>query len=238
MTTLCILNYMTPQEILDACTDKGVHLRINPDGRLTATPKRKLTDELLQEIKAQRPQIVELIEARDKEVEVLIDELPKEPPKPSIAEQIIEEAKRHGVQIVLDTPSIYGRLKCITEFETVSEVQAQIAGLPVEEPLRQRKQVPDVLRAPINNFRTELLAYLRQPYLPKLEPLPPEATPKQRSIWERMARPDNLMPDTRDNQVKIKKLLYGDQAEDPRLARRQQQLNEALPAVVLARRKG
>src|SRR5258708_35489753 len=80
---------------------------------------------------------------------------------------------------------------------------------------QQREQIPTALAAQIQNFRPELLQYLRAPYLPDPGPEPVD-NPRKRSIWERMARPDSMIPGARDNQARIKRLPFGDSrvAED------------------------
>ena len=85
---------MTPQETIDACSALSIRLRIAPDGKFTATPLRKVTQELREAIASNRAAIIELIEDRDGTGEELVIEPPPptEPPKPSIAETIIWKA--------------------------------------------------------------------------------------------------------------------------------------------------
>jgi hypothetical protein len=241
---------MTPQEIIDACLAKGVKLRINPtSGRLTAIPRRKLTDELLKLLREQRATLTELIEERDgggAEMEIT-DLPPEDPPKPCIAKQIIDECARRGIKLVLDQPNQYGMLKVITPWikrhndkgEPIPAIEipeAQSGLLPAAEYVgMQRAQIPADLLAPLNNFRTELLAYLRAPYIPLPPPEPADDAPKsERSIWERMAHPDNLLPNAKDNQKHVRDLLFGDMenSRNRELQQRQAMLNQALPMII------
>jgi hypothetical protein len=254
-----------PAEIVEACEKRGVKLRINPtDGKLTATPKRKVPADLLQEIRKCRADLIEFIEERDGGgQELTIDDLPPpEPAKPSIAETIISTAAAMGITITLDHPNAMGMIKVITPWVTrmVPDPKDVANGNPKDNPLpwvdappeisalidtatfpdadyvnMQRSQIPIELRMAIDNFRPELIAYLRAPYLPDPGPEPVD-NPAKRSIWERMARPDSNIPGARDNQKRIKQLLFGDHkaVEDRRAAQRRNMLDLALPTIVAA----
>jgi len=233
---------MTPQETIDACSEAGIRLRIAPDGKFTATPLSKVTQMLREEIGLNRSAIIELIEARDGTGEELVIEpapVP-DPPKPSIGRVIIDRAlNEFGIRLVLDTPNRWGRIRCITPFERVGEVPEGAKALLPESMhiVRNRTQVPAVLGALIVSFTPEILAELRAPFMPEPPPLPADATPKQRSLWERMAQPDNLTPGAADNQRRVRDLLFGTTGEDARATRRSQQLETVLPFVFAAKQR-
>jgi hypothetical protein len=224
----------TAEELVIACTEAGVRLRINPtDKKLTAIPYKTLAakPDLLEGLRRLRAEVYEFVNDRDGGTEITIEDLPPEaPPEPSVAEQIIAECKARGIKIGLDMPSSIGRLKCITPWEGLPDMAGRIADPDgsIEKAVagRQRSQLPQDLAVAITNNQRELLAHLRAPYMPKLEPLPENATKMQRSIWERIAQPDNLMPDAAANQERIKTLLFGDAVLDPRQLRRQAMINQ------------
>lgn len=237
---------MTAEEIVAAVEAKGVKLRINPtDGKLTATPRRKVSADLIDLLRKKRVEVIEFLEERDGGGAPLTieDVLPPEPPKPSIAEQLIAAAAMLGITIELDHPGPHGMLKITTPWIAHpaiarSDVITDGTVMPAEEYCnRQRSQIPTALAVQINNARAELIAHLRAPYLPKMEDLPADADPSKRSIWERLARPDNMMPGAVDNQKKIRKLLFGDEIvhQDRRRMHLQNQLDMALPTLIVAR---
>ena len=228
---------MSPSEIIDACNDKGVLLRVNPTtGSLTATPRRKLSSEMLAIISQNRAAIIEFIEARDNIGEVeIVEAAPPEPPQPSMGEKIVTQARAVGVRIKLDYPSAQGMMRIETDWESRPLEVPDIAeeGMPRPEYVaRQRKQVPSAMAAMINNYRDEILTFLRAPYMPA--PLPPGVEPAPRSIWARIARPDDLIPNARDNQRRIRQLLYGEHVDDKRAAARSQQWENVMPLVLSA----
>jgi hypothetical protein len=237
---------VTPAEIVAACEAIPVVLRINPtDNQLTATPRKNLTQQLLDELKQNRAAVIEFLIERDKgDGPITIEDVPPTPPPvPSVAEQLIERARTEfGVEFVLDHPGPNGMLKVITPWAKGRPVDAiaAIAGVDVKAVRRERTQIPQALLGPISEFRGALLAHLRAPYLPK-PPTMDEANPAQRSIWERIARPDNLMPGAKDNQKRINQLLMGDSsgaAGARREALRQQaRLNQVMPFLVNPGRK-
>ena len=226
---------MTPQETYDACSAAGVRLRINlTDNKLTATPKRKLTPILLQELENNRAAIIELIEDRDGigESQVIVEPPPPEPPQPSIAERIIAEADRQGFVIELDHPGPLGmvtvRPKRVRKIgipdAMIDDVGAKMILSPVP--------VPGALGAQIITYMKELVRHLRAPYIPAAPAAPVKMTSRKRSIWERMANPDNLLPDAEDNQKHVRELLFGPNVDAVAQARREQQFNAVFPFVV------
>lgn len=227
---------MTPEEIVNACLDKGVALRINPNGALTAIPKRKLSAELLRLLAENRTEVMQFVEERDGGGEELtIEAIPVDPPPVPMGQKIIDAAAKVGVLITLDIPSARGMMKIETEWDTSLEVPeaSKDMVLPDSEYVsRQRRQVPSALAALINNYRDEIMIVLRAPYLPP--PPPADTEPEKRSIWERMAYPDSLLPSAKDNQRKIRSLLYGDNVDDAMAQRRSAQLNSVLPLVLSA----
>jgi hypothetical protein len=235
---------MTAEEIVASVEAKGVRIRLNPaDGKLTATPLRKVPDDMREMLRKHRVEIIEFIEERDGGgIPLTIEDLPPPPPpKPSVAEQIIAIAlEQFDIKIELDHPGPQGLIKVTTPWLEhpgilVNKNVPNGVNMPSEEYVnRQRSQIPMALAAQITNSKQELLAYLRAPFLPKLEPLEPDADPSKRSIWERMARPDNMIPGAQDNQDRIRQLLFGDQQKqnDQRSASAQARLDMALPAIL------
>jgi len=242
---------MTPQEIVDACLEKGVKLRINStSGKLTAIPRRKLTEELLSLIREHRAPLIEFIEDRDGGAEITIDDLPPaDPPAPPIAAQIIERFAQRGFKIVLEPANRFGMLKVIAPWikrhdadgnaiPAIEIPEAQSGKLPAAEYVGlQRAQIPPDLLAVLSNheFREAVLAYLRAPHIPAPPPEPASDAPEsKRSLWERMAYPDNLMPNARDNQAHVRDLLYGDMdaARNRDIQRQQATLNQTLPMII------
>ncbi len=250
---------MKPEQIVDACEKRGVKLRINPDdGKLEAYPRRKVPQDLLIEIRKHRAELIEFVEARDGGGQALkIEDLPPpEPRKPSIAEQIIAAALAQGFVIRLDIPGPTGVIKVDAPWQKrmVPDPTDPHNGDPkkgkpwVEAPVielgeiagtampgadyvaQQRAQIPPVLAAQIQNYRPELLLFLRAPYLP--DPGPEPVEPKARSVWERYARPDRMIPDARSNQDRIKHLLTGNMPEDRHTAARRNQLDRAIPVIM------
>jgi hypothetical protein len=242
---------MTAEEIVTAVEAKGVVLRINPtDGKLTATPRKKVPADLLEQIRVNRVAVIEFIEARDKdEAPLTIDDLPPpEPPKPPVAEQLITAAwEQFRIKIELDHPGPQGMLKITTPWidhpgVMTSDVVIDGTKMPSEEYCnRQRSQIPTALAVQINNLRPELIAHLRAPHLPPPPPPVPGEDPKKRSIWERMARPDDMIPGAVDNQKRVRQLLFGDQQrqDDLRRASAQARFDMALPTLLAqAKSKG
>jgi hypothetical protein len=227
---------VTPEQIVTACLDKGVVLRINPDGALTAIPKRKLSDELLKLIAANRPEVRQFVQERDGGGEEMSLEAlaAPEPPPPSIGERIVVNAARVGVRIYLSEPTMRGTMRIETEWDRVLEVpDIAKAEMPAADYVgRQRKQVPTALAAIITTYKRDILEYLRAPYAP--EPPPEDAPPAVRSMWERLARPDSMLPNARDNQKHIRALLFGERADDIAAERRSQQLDQVMPLVIAA----
>lgn len=222
---------MSPAEILEEVTARGARLRLNAGG-FTITRKHKLTPELTQLIRDNRSAIIELLESGDSE-DVPLPQLAPEPPPVGIAERLIAHAREEfRVEVKLDHPQPWGRLLFVTPWDRPVEVPEGVKDdLPEKlHIVRNRTQVPAALGALLNTYREELLAYLRAPYIPKPPPLPPDATPQQRSIWERMAVPDSLVPNQSDNQARVKKLLFGD-ADGARAKRREQAFSNVLPFV-------
>jgi len=208
---------MTPIEVMEACKHARVKLRINADGRLTANPKRRLSDELLRELAANRPAIIEIIEARQLEAEGFVDDTPPPPPPPEqMGAQIIARAAAEGVEIFLDEPSRRGRLTVRTQMDPV---------------LNQPRQLPTWLQSALGTHQRDLLEVLRAPYYPPLDPSAPAA---QLSIWEKLA--GRVAPDIQDNQRLIKEFLTGAPAPDRKARRRQAALTEALPQRVITQR--
>lgn len=225
---------LTAPQVIDACTALGVKLRINPDKRLSAINAKKLTEGLRHDLRRLRSEIYELIEDRDGLAELTIEELPVvEPPVPTRAELIVARAAAQGIEISLDEPTPWGRLKCVTPWIKLPDMASRIALPDADvkrlEAMQQRAQVPQALAAEIENHRAELLEHFRARYRPPVEPPPPDATPIARSIWERIARPDNTLPNMQDNQARVKALLFGDAVIDPVALQRQAALNRALP---------
>jgi hypothetical protein len=224
----------TAKDLVDACEAAGIHLRINPQSKkLTAIPGKTLKgkQDLIDGLRRLRAEVYEFVNDRDGGTELAIEDLPPDlPPEPSIAEQIISACKERGIKIGLDTPSLIGRLKCITPWEEVPAMVGRIAdpegGIAKAVEGRQRSQLPRDLAVAIENNRRELLAHFRAPYQPKQEPLPENATPLQRSIWERIAQPDNLLPGVAENQERIKTLMFGSAVLNPQQLRRQAMINQ------------
>jgi hypothetical protein len=208
---------MTPREVIEACKVARVKLRINPDGRLTANPRRRLSDELVREINANRPAILEIIEARQKEAEGFVDDTPPPPPpEPPLGIQIITRAAAEGVEIFLDEPSQRGRMSVRTQMDPV---------------LKQPKQLPTWLQSALGTHQREILEVLRSPYYPPLDPSSPQA---QLSIWEKLA--GRVAPDIQENRRLIKDFLSGGPMPDQKTRRQQAALNEALPSRVIRQR--
>jgi hypothetical protein len=212
---------MEPQEILDTCKHLGVVLRIN-QGMLTANPKKRLNETLLREIKDNRAAIIEILEtqAQDEGDLVITEEAPAEPPKPNVAQQILRFAESQGVSITLDSPSPIGRIVCKTPIDPRF-------GMPM--PLEQK------LATLVMNHMAELTKELRAPYMPVLPARGSEEAAK-RSIWERMAVPDDLLPDESERTEMVRDLLMGGQ--DPGVhatsaaQRRNAALSEQLPTII------
>jgi len=205
--------HMTPQEVLDACEGLNIKVRINPDGRLTANPRRRVPDDLMRELKNNKAAIVELLEQlADGEGEIGDPAPAPEPPEPSMAEQILARAAAEGVEITLDEPSQRGRL---------------VANTQMDERINTRRQLPAWLQAAIPTYQKELLAHLRAPYYP---PPDPDMQPVVMSIWERMA--GRGAPTHQDNQRLINALLTGGPAPNIKAVRQGAALNQALPRVI------
>jgi hypothetical protein len=212
---------MTPQEIFDACANMGVVLRMN-QGMLTANPKKRLNEALLEAIKENRAAIIELVEARVAEEGDLVIPAPvaPEPAKPNVAQQILRLAQSQGVEIKLDSPTPLGRVVCVTPFDP---------RFGIHMPLDHK------LGTLVMNHMEALTKELRAPYMPPL-PARASAEASQRSIWERMAIPDDMLPDEAERQQLVQDLLMGGQ--DPRGGalsandRRNAQLAEQLPKII------
>lgn len=234
---------MNAAEIVAKIESKGIKLRINPtDGKLTAIPRRKVLAEHLELLRKHRAAIMEFIEDRDGTGEPLtIEDLPpKDPPKPTVAQQIIALAKAQGIILELDHSGADGVLKVTTPWIEhpailVNDKVPNGVEMPSEEYVNmQRMQIPTALACQIASHNREIVEYLRAPFMPKLEDAPAHIDPSKRSIWERMAQPDNLIPGAADNRAKVQKLLFGDPQQflDRRRIAAQNQLDEALPAII------
>ena len=183
-----------------------------------------------------RPEVIQFVEDRDGGGEALtIEALPVEPPPVPMGKQIIDLAERLKVRIFLSEPSMRGTMKIETDWDIPLEIPEASKDmiLPPDNYVgRQRKQVPSALAAQITSYKREIMAYLRAPYMPA--PPADEPDPAKRSIWDRMAHPDSLLPNARDNQRRVHALLYGDGASDAATERRVAQLNNVLPLVLTA----
>lgn len=212
---------MQPQEIIDTCKTLDVTLRIN-QGMLTANPKKRLNEVLLREIKENRAAIMELLELQVvEEGDLVIDDAPApEPPKPNVAQQILRLAASQGVTIRLDSPTPIGRVVCDTE---------------IDERFGHPKQLDSKLASLINSHMQELTKELRAPYMPVL-PIRGSDEAAKRSIWERMAIPDDQLPDEAERSAMVRELMMGGQ--DPGVhaltlaQRRNAQLAEQLPTII------
>lgn len=199
---------MDPQDVINECVKRGIRIRMNGD-HLTATPRRKLTDQLLDEIRKNRPAIIELLEG---DSDVVIDDLPLEdPPEPTLAQRIIDRAASEGVMVFLDRPDITGRITVITRYDEAN---------------KRNKPLPTWLAAAIQTHQNELLEFLRAQHAPA-------ASPDNLQWWERLA--GRHAPTSADNQRMVKGFLAGEIPPTADQLRREAALADQLPTRVIMR---
>lgn len=233
---------MTPSEIVLECEKRNIKLRVNPtDKKLTATPRKAVPAELLTEMRNCRPELVAYLEEMAKqEGDLTIEDVaPPPPPELSIPEKIINKARELNIEITLHPKNAEGMLKIITPWEQseVPELLKGVRGVP-EDAMRRRQPVPHQLAALIQSHHQELTWHLRAPYLPPPPPEEPGEDPSKRSIFERMAMPDNLFPNAKDNQARVKSLLFGPNAASRALKERFDSVDRSLIALTIPRLKG
>lgn len=233
---------MTPAEIVLECEKRDIQLRVNPiDKKLTATPRKAVPTDLLAEMQKIRPELVAYLEEMTRlEGELTIDDIaPPPPPEPSIPEKIIAKAKSLNIEIRLDHAHAEGMLKVITPWDNIaSEVPEILKDMPgIDHVGRQRMPIPGELASLIQTHQQALTAYLRAPYMPAP---PPEMSedPAKRSIWERIALPDNLLPNAKDNQARVHKLLFGAGATTRAIKDQLDKVDRSLIAITLPRLRG
>lgn len=231
---------MTPSEIVHECGTLNIELRVNPtDKKLTATPRKAVPLELLEAMRQCRPELIAYLEEMARqEGELTIEDIAPPPPPPlTIAEKIIAKAAQLNIEITLFPKSAEGVLKIITPWDRL-EVPELLKGTPgVDEHLRQRMPIPQELGALIQSHVRDLTLHLRAPYVPIP---PPEVLedPSKRSMWERMAVPDNMVPGAADNQANVHRLLFGPHAATRALKDRLDSVDRSLIAMTIPRLKG
>lgn len=231
---------MTPSEIVHECEKREIQLRVNPtDKKLTATPRKSVPSDLLEEMQKCRPELIAYLEEiAEQEGELTIDDVqPPPPPEPTLPEKIIAKANTLNIKIQLDRPGSEGMLKVITPWDRL-DMPTILDGVPgVAETARQRMPIPHGLAALIQTHQQELTAHLRAPYMPAP---PPEVAedPTKRSIWERMAIPDNVIPNAKDNQAHVRKLMFGPNAASRSLKDKLDGIDRSLIALTIPALKG
>ena len=151
----------------------------------------------------------------------------------SVAEKLIDAAMLADVVVHLDHPSDLGMIKYSTPRHAIDVAAGMSDVAPESLPLN--KPVHHMLGAQLNNYRRELIRYLRAPYRPAAVAAPAGTPdPSKRNIYERIARPDNLVPGYEDNQNAVKRFLGGEHWEMLDAQKRSRELSQVLPFVITA----
>lgn len=205
---------MTPQEILDECKKLGIVLRLN-QGTLTATPRKKMGEDLHAQVREQRAAVIELLEQRaaeDGELAILPAGV-VESVKLTDAQRLLRDAASIGIEIHLDEPSLRGRI-------VVDTPRDPATGIP--------RQIPATIAARLMTYHQQIVSLLRAPYVPPPRQLAPG---EKRSIWERMALPDDILPTFEENQQIAKELILGGPS-NMQILRQTATLDAELPTVI------